>query len=70
MTYPGRSPNYRVKQEYQGLAQGTFIRPVRVYHLPKHLKESLGYYFDEAKTAPCFTPKGFMLIPWDIIEPT
>lgn len=66
----GRAPNYRLKQAFQELPQGAFVRPVRKYHLPKHIKDQLSAYFDDTKEAPCFTAKGFLVIPWEIIEET
>jgi len=66
----GRAPNYRLTQEYQGIPQGAFIRPIRKYYLPPHLLAELGYSFNEDKEVMCLTPQGFKVIPWDIIEST
>lgn len=66
----GRAPNYRLKVEYKGMSQGTFIRPIRKYYLPKHLIDELPLHYDETREIMCSTPEGFMVIEWDIIEPT
>ena len=66
----GRAPNYRTRQEYQGLPQGAFVRPVSFCYLPDFLKQELGPYFNSDEYAPCFTQMGFMQIPHEILEPT
>lgn len=68
--YPGRAPNYRLKAEFEELPQGSFVRPVKLRYLPKHILDELSPFFDEQTEAACFTAKGFLIIPWKIIEET
>lgn len=68
--YPGRAPNYRLKQDFAGLVQGTFVQPIRKYHLPTHILKDLSPFFDEAKETMCYTSDGFKAIPWELLEAT
>lgn len=65
--YPGRAPNYIIKKEYAGLPEGSFVRPVRLYFLPPETIKNLNIY-DETKEVACYTSKGFIAIPIEIIE--
>lgn len=66
----GRAPNYRLKVNFGELFQGDFVRPVRYYHLPEHVKKQIYPGFDHSSYVYCFTSKGFVAIPWEILEET
>ena len=66
----GRAPNYRLKEAYADLEQGTFVRPVELYHLPPHVVKDLGWAFNAATEIACYTSKGFKVIPRRLLEET
>lgn len=63
----GRSSEYIIKKAYKELPQGAFVRPVQFQYLSRERKEEFQLYNPRIE-AVCYTSKGYMLIPLDIIK--
>lgn len=45
-------------------AKGTFVRPIKLAYVPKHVKEKHTFtIFDKEKDVYCYTPQGIFPIP-------
>lgn len=68
---PGRSKNYVLKQEYRfdhrgelvTLPAGTFVRPLSLEYVPKHiLEDKANKYFNPDMEVFCYTRYGIISI--------
>lgn len=71
-----RTPNYQLSEDYtyfvgamdtRTLPQGTFVRPIELTYVPKHITEG-NKIFSKDTEVYCYTRYGILAIPRKIIR--
>lgn len=74
-----RSPNYILRDAYRidylgdlvELPAGTFVRPIHIDYVPKHVMEERRHrYFSPTTETFCYTRFGIVAIPNELIKET
>lgn len=65
--------NYVLEQDFKidnskVLPAGSFVRPIRYYYVPKHIKDEYPWTSEEGTQTFCYTYYGIVAIPTEYIR--